>query len=73
MNPIYKAIKDECRKVIIATNGNPLNRDVTPIINKFKPICGLDAVTHVQNAMSYFRFSPTQAKFRQAYNYCING
>lgn len=56
MKSIYKAIKEECRKVIIATNGNPLNRDITPIYDKFKPFCGLDVVPHVQNAMSYFRF-----------------
>ena len=72
MTSIYKAIKEECRKVIIATNGNVLNRDITPIYDKFKPVCGLDVVTHVQNAMNFFRFFPTQAKFRQAHNYYIN-
>lgn len=69
MISIYKTIKEECRKVIIATNGNPLNRDITPIYERFKPVCGLEVVTHVQNALNFFRFSPTQAKFRKKYGY----
>lgn len=70
MPTIYNIIKKEVRKVIIDTKGKPLNRDITPLYAKFKPLCGLDAVTHVQNALDFFRFSPTQARFRETYGYC---
>lgn len=69
MATIYNIIKKEIRKVIIDTKGKPLNRDITPLYAKYKPLCGLNAVTHVQNALDFFRFSPTQAKFRETYGY----
>lgn len=70
MASIYNIIKQEVRKVIIATDGKPLNRDITPLYARFEPVCGLAVVTHVQNALDLFRFAPTQAKFRDKYGYC---
>lgn len=70
MASIYNIIKQEVRKIIIATNGKPLNRDITPLYSRFEPVCGLAVVTHVQNALDFFRFAPTQAMFRDKYGYC---
>lgn len=69
MNDTYKAIRNEIKNVIIAKNGNVLNADILPIYDRFKPIVGRSVVTMVQDALSHFRFSPSQANFRTKYNF----
>lgn len=69
MTHIYNQVKEEIKELIIARNGKLLNRDITPIYEKYKPIVGLGIVTLTQNACNYFRYDPSQEEFRKQYNY----
>ena len=67
MRTITQIIRDEVKQVIIANNGVVKCADIANLHSKYRNISGV--VTMVQNAISYFRFSPQQANFREKYNF----
>jgi hypothetical protein len=58
-----KEVRAIVKKIIIAQGGKIYNFNMTNLYN-----AGL-SVTQVQNAISYFSYSPQQAKFRAEYNF----
>lgn len=73
MKNLTKEIRNEIKGIIIANNGVVLNADVEKVYNRFRVVAGREVVSMVQNAISYFRFSPQQAEFRKKYNYQPGG
>ena len=73
MKNLTKEIRNEVKGIIIANNGVVLNADVVAIYDRFHHLVGNEIVSMVQNAISYFRFSPQQAEFRKKYNYQPGG
>ena len=69
MKGIKKIVRKEVRGLIIANNGDLKNEHINPIIARYEPFFGLNIVTIVQAACSYFRFSSQQEAFRNKYNY----
>lgn len=61
-----KIIREEVRKHIIASNGKPNNTLANKLTAQY-PFPGV--VTMIQNEYSYYRFSKSQQKFRETYNY----
>jgi hypothetical protein len=59
-----KEVRAIVKKIIIAQGGKIYNFNLTNLYNAY----GL-SVTQVQNAISYFSYSPQQAKFRAEYNF----
>ena len=58
-----KQVRDAVKNLIIEKGANNiLNRHITEMVEKIG--C---TYCDVQNAMSYFRYSPQQAKFRECY------
>ena len=58
MKNLTKEIRNEIKGIIIANNGVVLNADVEKVYNRFRVVAGREVVSMVQNAISYFRFSP---------------
>lgn len=55
----YKETKQEVKKLVLALGINNIyNRDITPLFKEGH------TATNVQNAISYFRYSPQAAKYR---------
>lgn len=73
MKNLNKQIRNEIKKIIIANNGEIQNADVVRIYDLFRPVVGINVVSMVQNAISYFRYSPQQAVFRNKYNFKSSG
>lgn len=73
MKNLTKEIRNEIKGIIIANNGVVLNADVEKVYNHFRVVAGREVVSMVQNAISYFRFSPQQAEFRKKYNFQSGG
>lgn len=73
MKNLTKEIRNEVKGIIIANNGVVLNADLEKIYKRFRVVAGNEVVSMVQNALSYFRFSPQQAEFRKKYNYQPGG
>ena len=73
MKNLTKEIRNEVKGIIIANNGVVLNADLEKVYKHFRLIAGKEVVSMVQNALSYFRFSPQQAEFRKKYNYQPGG
>lgn len=73
MKNLTKQIRNEIKDIIIANKGVVLNADVVAIYDRFRPLAGIEIVSMVQNAISYFRFSPQQAEFRKKYNFQSGG
>lgn len=73
MKNLTKEIRNEVKGIIIANNGVVLNADLEKVYKHFRVIAGKEVVSMVQNALSYFRFSPQQAEFRKKYNYQPGG
>lgn len=73
MKNLTKEIRNEVKGIIIANNGVVLNADLEKVYKHFRVIAGNEVVSMVQNALSYFRFSPQQAEFRKKYNYQPGG
>lgn len=58
-----KQVRDAVKNLIIEKGANNiLNRHITEVVERIG--C---TYCDVQNAMSYFRYSPQQAKFRECY------
>jgi hypothetical protein len=58
-----KQVRDTVKNLIIEKGANNiLNRHITEVVERIG--C---TYCDVQNAMSYFRYSPQQAKFRECY------
>lgn len=56
-----KQVRDAVKNLIIEKGANNiLNRHITEVVERIGCTC-----CDVQNAMSYFRYSPQQAKFRE--------
>jgi hypothetical protein len=73
MKNLTKEIRNEIKGIIIANKGVVLNADVVAIYDRFRPLAGIEIVSIVQNAISYFRFSPQQEEFRKKYNFQSGG
>lgn len=73
MKNLTKEIRNEVKGIIIANNGVVLNADLEKVYKHFCVVAGKEVVSMVQNALSYFRFSPQQAEFRKKYNYQPGG
>jgi len=73
MKNLTKEIRNEVKGIIIANNGVVLNADLEKVYKHFRVVAGNEVVSMVQNALSYFRFSPQQAEFRKKYNYQPGG
>lgn len=73
MKNLTKEIRNEVKGIIIANNGVVLNADLEKVYKHFRVVAGKEVVSMVQNALSYFRFSPQQAEFRKKYNYQPGG
>jgi DUF1009 family protein len=67
MRTIQQIIRNDVKAMIIANNGTVKNYDLTRLYDKYRN--EVHIVTLVQNALSYFRFSPQQAYFRAKYNF----
>ena len=62
-----KQVRDAVKNLIIEKGANNiLNRHITEVVERIG--C---TYRDVQNAMSYFRYSPQQAKFRECYFYRV--
>ena len=57
-------LKKAIKNIIIAQNGKLYNFNIITIQKAF----GVSG-TAIQNAINYFQYSPTQAKFREKYNF----
>lgn len=66
MRTIQQIIRNEVKAMIIANNGRLVNSHLSQIYYKYRNVAD---VTMVQNAISYFRYSPQQASFRTKYNF----
>lgn len=73
MKNLTKQLRNEIKSIIIANKGEILNADIVRLYDRFQPIAGINVVSMVQNAISYFRFSPQQAQFRAKYNFQPSG
>ena len=73
MNNLTNQIRNEIKGIIIANKGGVLNADLVAIYDRFHHLVGNEIVSMVQNAISYFRFSPQQAEFRKKYNFQSGG
>ena len=58
-----KEIRTEVKNTLIAQHGEIYNFNINNICARYG--CGC---CEVQNAISYFMYSPQQKKFREAYN-----
>lgn len=61
---MMKQLREEIKNTIIAQDGKLYNFNLNNLMAKY----GCTSV-ELQNACNYFRFSPQQAKFREAYNF----
>jgi hypothetical protein len=59
-----KEVRSLVKEIIIAQGGKVYNYNV----NNLRSVYGLTG-TQIQNALSYFRFSPQQSTFRSKYNF----
>jgi hypothetical protein len=59
-----KELREEIKRIIIAQGGEIYNFNY----NNLKARYGI-TVTQFQNTVSYFQYSPQQAKFRETYNF----
>jgi len=58
-----KEIRTKVKKVLIAKGGTMLNADSIELTNRYGISC-----IDIQNALNYFKYSPQQKAFREAYN-----
>ncbi len=75
MKALKKTLRGEVKKMIIANNGNILNKHVNALCSAYEEQAkqsGIDKyelLFLVTCELHYFAFSKQQSKFRQTYNY----
>lgn len=60
MKQSTKELKNIVKNILIAQNGKAYNYNYNTLVAQGYTI------TEIQNAFSFYRFSPTQAKFRES-------